>query len=267
MDKSFLNKYARRATKYGEHIKTYRDPMLTLMMLETLRLTTKIRVLDLACGQGDASRHLRAIGAEILYADGSAAMLSQGIKRGLISSDEALICSIEDNLPFADNTFDVVIIRYALHDIQDKKHLLNEIHRILRYGGSLQIVDMSCQSADEKSFYNELHGSKTYGEPNQCWIIDENELYSLLQACDFAVTAKEWYISRVKSTEWVEEEQITAARHIKMLQLTKKRLNENPGLKHSFGISLRNSSVHFCFPVIILVAHKDGGKDATKRRI
>ena len=93
LKENFPDAYTERAAKYGEHIKTYRDPELALMMLETLRLKTEVTVLDLACGHGDSSRHLRAIGAEVYYADGNSVMLSQGIKRGLIPKNNARFSS------------------------------------------------------------------------------------------------------------------------------------------------------------------------------
>ena len=68
--------YTRRSAKYGKYIRTYRDPELSLLMLETLGLNVQFKALDLGCGQGDSSRHLRAIGADVFYADLNFSMLS-----------------------------------------------------------------------------------------------------------------------------------------------------------------------------------------------
>ena len=252
--------YTRRSAKYGKYIRTYRDPELSLLMLETLGLNVQFKALDLGCGQGDSSRHLRAIGADVFYADLNFSMLSRGIKRGLIPRDKAIMCDIAGKLPFKNNTFDLAVLRYVLHDVKDKKALLTEIYSLLKPNGIIQIVDMCCKNTEEKSFYNDIHSRKTFGEVSPCWIIMESELRGFLQDCNFEVTAKAWYTSVVNSEQWLKEEQISCIRHVELLQLTKKWLAESPSIKKAFGISLRNSSACFRFPVIVTVGKKKEGE-------
>lgn len=40
-----------------------------------------------------------------------------------------------------DNTFDVIQVRNVIHHIKDLKKLFNELHRILKIGGRLVIID------------------------------------------------------------------------------------------------------------------------------
>ena len=165
-----------RAPNYGEHVKTYRDPQLKELMLEGLQacrpLTQTMIALDLGCGQGDGSKHLREAGIDVWYIDASQEMIRKGIERGNISPERTVTKNIED-IGFPEDTFDIVMCRYAIHDVENKAALLQRIRRSTKQNGLLQIIEMCAPSAEQqkvKEFYNFYHMWKTSGEPRQCWI-------------------------------------------------------------------------------------------------
>ncbi|MCC6303357.1 MAG: bifunctional demethylmenaquinone methyltransferase/2-methoxy-6-polyprenyl-1,4-benzoquinol methylase UbiE [Gammaproteobacteria bacterium] len=107
------------------------------------------RVLDLAAGTGDLTRRLAArAGADgmVVSSDINAAMLGIGrdrlLDRGLAGNIEYVQADAE-RLPFADNSFDLATIGFGLRNVTDKAAALASIHRVLRPGGRLLVLEFS----------------------------------------------------------------------------------------------------------------------------
>ncbi|HHH39806.1 MAG TPA: bifunctional demethylmenaquinone methyltransferase/2-methoxy-6-polyprenyl-1,4-benzoquinol methylase UbiE [Sedimenticola sp.] len=107
------------------------------------------RVLDLAGGTGDLTRlfHPR-VGdkGEVVLADINASMLRRGRDR---LTDEGIVRGVRyvqvdaQSLPFEDNTFDCVTIGFGLRNVTDKDRALASMHRVLKPGGRLLILEFS----------------------------------------------------------------------------------------------------------------------------
>ena len=93
-------------------------------------------VLELATGTGLIAKHIVNAAAHIEATDASAEMLAEA-KRDNRSAK--LHFSVQDMfcLPYADKSFDVVIVSNALHIVPQPEKALAEIHRILRDDGVL----------------------------------------------------------------------------------------------------------------------------------
>lgn len=107
------------------------------------------RVLDLAGGTGDLTALLQPrVGdkGEVILADINAAMLRRGRDRLI---DEGLVTNIRyvqadaQALPFADETFDCITIGFGLRNVTDKNKALKSMHRVLKTGGRLLILEFS----------------------------------------------------------------------------------------------------------------------------
>jgi ubiquinone/menaquinone biosynthesis C-methylase UbiE len=100
-----------------------------------------LRVLDLACGTGRYSRLLAKAGASDLVAlDFCVPMLMQ-VPNG------SKVCASMMQLPFAADTFDVVISGLALGHAADVHLWMAEIARVLRNGGTLLYSDFHPDAA------------------------------------------------------------------------------------------------------------------------
>jgi demethylmenaquinone methyltransferase/2-methoxy-6-polyprenyl-1,4-benzoquinol methylase len=104
-------------------------------------------VLDVAGGTGDLARAFaRAVGAEgtVLLTDINGAMLERGRSR-LVDAGvniAAVQCDAE-RLPFPDRRFDVVTVAFGLRNMTNKAAALAEMHRVLRPGGRLLVLEFS----------------------------------------------------------------------------------------------------------------------------
>ena len=106
-------------------------------MYALLRSVVKAKtVLELATGTGLIARHIVNVAAHIEATDASAEMIAQA-KRDNRSAK--LHFSVQDMfcLPYADRSFDVVIVSNALHIVPQPEKALAEIHRVLKDDGVL----------------------------------------------------------------------------------------------------------------------------------
>ncbi|WP_132147060.1 demethylmenaquinone methyltransferase [Kribbella antiqua] len=99
-----------------------------------------MKILDLAAGTGASSIKLREAGAEVVSCDFSVGMLRVGKRR---YPELDLIAGDALQLPFADDTFDVVTISWALRNVNDVTVALREMLRVTRPGGRLVVLEQS----------------------------------------------------------------------------------------------------------------------------
>jgi demethylmenaquinone methyltransferase/2-methoxy-6-polyprenyl-1,4-benzoquinol methylase len=119
------------------------------------------RVLDLAGGTGDIAALLsRKVGANgrVILSDINEAMLSVGRQRledqGIVGNVRYAIANAE-KLPFDSGGFDAVTIAFGLRNVTDKEAALSEMHRVLRPGGRLLILEFSAvQHEPLKAIYD-----------------------------------------------------------------------------------------------------------------
>ena len=106
-------------------------------MYELIRPGVKDKtVLELAAGTGLIARHIVNAAAHIEATDASPEMITEA-KRGNYSAK--LHFSVQDmfSLPYAGNSFDVVIVSNALHIVPEPEKALSEIRRVLKDDGVL----------------------------------------------------------------------------------------------------------------------------------
>ncbi|MBK1691814.1 bifunctional demethylmenaquinone methyltransferase/2-methoxy-6-polyprenyl-1,4-benzoquinol methylase UbiE [Ectothiorhodospira mobilis] len=107
------------------------------------------KVLDLAGGTGDlAAKFARITGprGRVVLSDINASMLTQGRARLV---DEGLVENLDfvqadaEHLPFADDQFDLITIAFGLRNVTDKNAALASMHRVLKPGGKLLVLEFS----------------------------------------------------------------------------------------------------------------------------
>jgi ubiquinone/menaquinone biosynthesis C-methylase UbiE len=103
-------------------------------LLDAARVRPGTTVLDLACGPGLVAGAARMRGAVPTGVDFSAAMLEIARKAypGIRFEE-----GDAGALPFADNSFDVVVANFGIHHVPDPVRALSEMRRVLRPRGRL----------------------------------------------------------------------------------------------------------------------------------
>ena len=105
------------------------------------------RVLDIAGGTGDLGLAFApkvAPTGQVVHTDINEAMLREGRNRVLDQGHvlPTLVCDAEQ-LPFADDHFDIVSVAFGLRNMTHKELALREMNRVLRPGGKLLVLEFS----------------------------------------------------------------------------------------------------------------------------
>ena len=130
--KNFWDKNAGRYDRFMR-----KDGAAYEMMYEMIQPGVRHKtVLELATGTGLIAKHIANAAAHIEATDASAEMIAEA-KRDNRSAK--LHFSVQDmfRLPYADQSFDVVIVSNALHIVPQPEKALDEIRRVLKDGGVL----------------------------------------------------------------------------------------------------------------------------------
>ena len=118
-------------------------------LLEVSGVRSGQRVLDLAAGTGDISMLFAdRVGATglVVMSDINDSMLGVGrdrvLDRGHAGNLHFALANAE-KLPFASNSFDIVSIGFGLRNVTDKDAALAEMHRVLKPGGRVLVLEFS----------------------------------------------------------------------------------------------------------------------------
>ena len=130
--KNFWDKHAGRYDRFMRKDRAAYDEMYAL-----IRPVVKDKtVLELATGTGLIAKNIVNAAAHIEATDASVEMIAEA-KRD--NQSAKLHFSVQDmfRLPYADKSFDVVIVSNALHIVPQPEKALAEIHRVLKDDGVL----------------------------------------------------------------------------------------------------------------------------------
>ena len=130
--------------------------MVWAELLDRMGLRGDERILDLGCGRGAvllmAAQHLttgRAVGVDLWRSVDQSGNSAEATRRNAIAEGVADRVELHTGdmtaLPFADNSFDVVVSSLAIHNISGRagrEKAINEAVRVLRPGGRLMIADI-----------------------------------------------------------------------------------------------------------------------------
>ncbi len=99
------------------------------------------RLLDVASGTGDLALEIQdqCPDCEVIASDFCAEMLAHASSRGM----QKTVVADALNLPFPEQSFDVVTVAFGLRNMADYPAALREMRRVLKPGGRLLILDFS----------------------------------------------------------------------------------------------------------------------------
>ena len=206
---SLRKHFEQRAPGYASAVRTYTDAKLAELCWEVLPKKEFQSILDLGAGQGHFTYLLSPhFPNKTIFFDISSQMLNEGVQRGIIPKNKIVIGDAEEGLPFPDETFDLVLCRYAWHDFQNQEFVAKEIARVLVEKGVFLLVDM-CPFPEASPYvdlYNKIHSLKTKLPTN---IITWKRLLEMMEKVNLKLLDSRWYTSKVRLQDWVIEGQIT----------------------------------------------------------
>jgi ubiquinone/menaquinone biosynthesis C-methylase UbiE len=123
-----------------------REGALRERLIDLARLVPGESVLDVGCGTGTLAiaAKRRVVGGAVRGIDESAEMIARAAKKARrAKTDVTFETAFAESLPFPDAQFDVVLSTVMLHHLRRavREQSVGEMHRVLKPGGRLLIVD------------------------------------------------------------------------------------------------------------------------------
>lgn len=108
------------------------------------------RVLDIGCGIGAYVEKFRALQAAAFGVDIDAERVTRGRHEKNL---DTLALSVSEQLPFAGNVFDGVLLHEVIEHVTDDRETLREAHRVTKHGGVVVVF------APNRLYPFETHGA------------------------------------------------------------------------------------------------------------
>lgn len=137
-------------------------------ILNFLKTKTKDKnVLDVGCGTGKYSIELLKTAKSLIGVDKSKNQLE--IAKSKTKNKDCFVCADASNLPFKDNTFDVIISCWCVGTILDnqvQQKVLNEQKRVLKPNGEIYFVenDIGGEFEQIRGRYPNIERTKAYND-------------------------------------------------------------------------------------------------------
>lgn len=137
-----VDQFNRQAATFAQR-HAHADPLD--LLLRTAGVTASDTVLDLGCGPGLVSCAFAAKAAHVTGLDIAPAMLESAKARQVEHSlaNMTWLCGDVSALPFADNSFSMVVTRYTFHHFLSPSSVLSEMVRVCRPGGRVVVADVT----------------------------------------------------------------------------------------------------------------------------
>lgn len=157
-------------------------------ILKFIEITPKMKVLDLGCGSGYLTFPIAKENPEtsILGLD----IVTETLKHNVIDAKKQSFYNLEFKsydgsiFPFDDETFDLVITRYALHHFPDIRQSMKEVARVLKPKGRLFISDPRPNECDITRFVDDYMQLKKDGHIK---FYSKDEWIDICGKCGFSV--------------------------------------------------------------------------------
>ena len=160
------NFWDRNAARYDRFMR--KDRAAYEEMYTLIRPVVKAKtVLELATGTGLIAKQIVNAAAHIEATDASAEMIAEATRD---NQSAKLHFSVQDmfRLPYADESFEVVIVSNALHIVPQPEKALAEIHRVLKDDGVLIAPTFTHAEnsffGNSKAFFLKLAGFPLYSK-------------------------------------------------------------------------------------------------------
>jgi SAM-dependent methyltransferase len=161
------------------------------------------RVLDVGCGAGPGLRYFAARGAQAIGVDLVHYPLVE--TRRLAPAAGRAQGDVGRNLPFADRSFDLLLLSELIEHIEDERPLLAECYRVLRQDGALVITTPNLW--DIRRALAPLTGRVWTGDtdPTHCNMFTPTRLAASLRAAGFA---RVYWRTGIKPMHWLSSRRL-----------------------------------------------------------
>jgi SAM-dependent methyltransferase len=148
-------------TDMGEYGDFGRRYVLDPVMLPLALKGCPVNAIDIGCGEGRFCRMLRRHGVDTTGVDPTAELLATARHK---DPDGIYVDGMAENLPFANDTFDLAVSYLSLVDVPDIRKAIPEMARVLMPGGRLLIANLNSfnSACADRGWVKDAAGNKVH---------------------------------------------------------------------------------------------------------
>jgi ubiquinone/menaquinone biosynthesis C-methylase UbiE len=247
-----IDQFTRQAVPFSQSSGHSNEESLRLLV-QLAELSSEDTVLDVACGTGMVACAFAEIARHVSGIDLTSAMLEQAklLARQRNLSNLSWHQGDIETLPFSDDSFSVVLSRYAFHHFLNPGLVMREMSRVCCPGGKIMIVD-ALLPPEKIDPYN--HFEKLF-DPSHNRALTMEEMQGLvkkagLQDIRLAFYKMEMELERQLAASFPnsgDEERI------------RRLLRDDIGINRlGVGAHMRGDEILYAYPVTVVVARKAG---------
>ena len=152
------------------------------LALQGLSINSQTKILDLCCGSGQATQVLVQYSQNVVGLDASPLSL-QRAKNNVPEAE--YVQAFAEEMPFADNTFDLVHTSVAMHEMkpQQLRQIFQQVYRVLKPGGIFTLVDFHAPT--NSLFWPGISIFMWLFETETAWELINTDLVDLLREFGF----------------------------------------------------------------------------------
>jgi SAM-dependent methyltransferase len=174
-----LDQFTKQAEPFAA-MPAHSDADIVRFIRQAARLQPTSNVLDVACGPGLVALALAESAQHVTGLDITPAMLDKAreLQRARGLANLSWVLGRADALPYANDSFDVVVTRFSFHHFTDPAKGLAEMMRVCRPGGRVVVCDVYTSSPEQSREYDRLEKLR---DPSHVHALPLGELRGLMR--------------------------------------------------------------------------------------
>jgi ubiquinone/menaquinone biosynthesis C-methylase UbiE len=209
-------------------------------------------MLDVATAAGHTALAFALFVAKVIATDITEAMVTKAaemaVQRGL-KNVETRSADAED-LPFPDDSFDLLTCRIAFHHFPHPRQALSEFARVLKPGGVLGFADnVTVADKTAAQYYNDYEKLR---DPSHYWVPSLEELQAMFEVAGFEINATRQFSKEMEFHDWADRMRVSDKDKETLLAMMR---NIPKPLESFFMPHWEDDTMYFSLREVVLVAH------------
>ena len=195
--------FARQAEHFEAAGLTLTSAEYLQWMVRSLPLSGQARVLDVATGTALLARAIAPQVREVVAIDTTPEMLRVAgraiAEAGL--GNIVLQTGLAEQLPYAEDSFDLVVSRLAVHHFAHPERPLQEMRRVCRRGGIVAVIDLL--SPDEAGLIDTYNRLERRRDPSHTRALTRGEMRRTMAGTGLRLTLEDYREIAVEVNRWL----------------------------------------------------------------
>lgn len=203
-DETVRREFAKQAGTFEDASYAFADPRLMGWILSNVPPQPGAAVLDVAGGTGHIARAYAQSAAVAVVLDLTEEMLATGRREAAAARNVVYVLGDAARMPFVDDSFDLVVSRFAVHHFERPAGQIGEMVRVCRPGGRVAIIDLVAADPALADRHDRLERMR---DPSHTRALPAQELRQLLEGAGAGVVHETGHDQPLSTARWLAQAQ------------------------------------------------------------